>query len=527
LYVAELKIYQGGLRQRAGSQVAGREVDGQRISFGIRDAQFTPEQGFVLNGRKVMLKGVCLHHDGGAVGAAVPLGVWERRLTALKELGCNAIRTAHNAVAPEFLDLCDRMGFLVMDEFFDCWTVKKNPHDYAKYFNEWSLIDLRETVRRDRNHPSIILYSAGNEIHDTPKPELAKRILAGLVKEYKANDPTRPVTQALFRPNTSGDYTNGLADLLDVIGTNYRDKELLAAQKAKPSRTIVGTEQRHDLETWLNCRDYPSHAGQFLWTGIDYLGEAKVWPRNAHASGLLDRIGWPKPLAYQRQSWWSDKPMVCIARRVAADDVLPTDPGYGGEERHTQVTFSDWSPRNREPHTENVEVYSNGAEVELLLNGKSLGSQPKPADDLPRKWRVMFAPGELVAIARNDGKEVARHQLRTAGPAAKVSLQADASSVSPHWDDVVFVPATIEDAAGVLVPNAGDLVKFSVSGPGQIIAVDNGDCMSIEPFQAAERKAYGGRCVAIIRTTAESGEITVTATAAGLKAASVKVQANR
>jgi beta-galactosidase len=502
-------------------------VDHASIRFGIRDAQFTPEEGFVLNGRKVMLKGVCLHHDGGAVGAAVPLGVWERRLAALKELGCNAIRTAHNPVAPEFLDLCDRMGFLVMDEFFDCWTVKKNPHDYAKFFNEWSLIDLRDTVRRDRNHPSIILYSAGNEIHDTPKPELAKRILAGLVKEYKANDPTRPVTQALFRPNVSGDYTNGLADLLDVIGTNYRDKELLAAQQAKPQRKIVGTEQRHDLETWLNCRDNLSHAGQFLWTGIDYLGEAKIWPRNAHASGLLDRIGWRKPLAYQRQSWWSDEPMVHMARRVAADDVLPTDPGYGGEERHTQVTFSDWSPRNRDPHIQNVEVYSNGAEVELFLNGKSLGALPKPTDDSPRKWKVTFAPGKLVAIARNDGKEVARHTLQTAGPATKVSLTADATRVSPHWDDVVFVQAKIEDVAGILVPGASDLVKFSLSGPGQIIAVDNGDCMSIEPFQATERKAYGGRCVAIIRATAESGEITVTATAAGLQPTSVKVQAGR
>jgi len=502
----------------------GRTLDEETVPFGIRDAQFTPEQGFVLNGKKVLLKGVCLHHDGGAVGAAVPLGIWERRLAALKRLGCNAIRTAHNPVAPEFLDLCDRMGFLVMDEFFDCWTVKKTPHDYHKYFNDWSLIDLRDTVRRDRNHPSVILYSAGNEIHDTPKPELAKRILAGLVKEYKANDPTRPVTQGLFRPNVSGDYTNGLADLLDVIGTNYRDRELLAAQKAKPERKIVGTEQRHDLETWLNCRDYPSHSGQFLWTGIDYLGEAKIWPRNAHASGLIDRAGYEKPLAYQRQSWWSDRPMVMLARRVAADDVLPTDPGYGGEERHTQVTFTDWSPRNREPHNENVEVYSNCEEVELLLNGRSLGTQKKPADDSPRKWKVMFEPGELVAAGR-DPKGQPKVMVRTAGPAAKLFLSPDAGEASPSWDDVVFVRASVQDADGNLVPTANNLVTFAISGPGEIVAVDNGDCMSIEPFQATERKAYGGRCVAIIRATAGTGEITVTATAAGLKPASATIKA--
>jgi len=443
--------------------------------------------------------------------------VWERRLAALRELGCNAIRTAHNPVAPEFLDLCDRLGFLVMDEYFDCWTVGKNRYDYHLYFDDWSLIDLRDTVRRDRNHPSIIVYSAGNEIHDTPKPDLAKRILRGLVAAYHENDPTRPVTQGLFRPNVSGDYTNGLADLLDVVGTNYRDLELLDAQRARPERKIVGTEQRHDLDTWLNCRDHPSHAGQFLWTGIDYLGEARQWPRNAHASGLIDRAGFEKPLAYQRQSWWSDKPMVCLARRVAADDVLPTDPGYGGEERHTQVTFADWSPRNRNPHPENVEVYSNCEEVELLLNGKSLGTRSKPKNDSPRQWKVEFEPGTIEAVGRSGGQEAVRQTIKTAGQAARVRLVPDVDSVSPGWDDVVFVRACIEDEDGVLVPLASDEVKFSVTGPGRILAVDNGDCMSIEPFQATQRKAYGGRCVAMIRATAATGEITVTAEAAGLK----------
>ncbi len=382
-------------------------------------------------------------------------------------------------------------------------------------------------MRRDRNHPSVIVYSAGNEIHDTPKPELAKRILAGLVKEYKANDPTRPVTQGLFRPNVSGDYTNDLADLLDVVGTNYRDKELLAAQKAKPARKIVGTEQRHDLETWLNCRDNPSHAGQFIWTGIDYLGESRQWPRIAHASGLLDRTGLPKPLAYQRQSWWSDKPMVCIARRVASDDLMPTDPGYGGEERHTQVTFADWSPRNRKPHTENVEVYSNCEEVELVLNGNALGAAPKsrPKDDSPRIWKVDFKPGTIEAWGINGGKVVVKQILRTAGPATKLTLSDDCGEVLPAWDDVVCVRTFVEDDAGNLVPMANNLVTFTISGPGEIVAVDNGDCLSTEPFQSRERKAYGGRCVAIIRATAGSGEITVTATAAGLKPASATIKA--
>jgi len=483
--------------------------------FGIRDARFTAEEGFELNGRKVRLQGVCLHHGGGAVGAAVPLSIWEQRLTTLKEFGCNAIRTAHNPVAPEFLDLCDRMGFLVMDEFFDCWTVGKNPYDYHLYFEEWSLRD-----------PSVILYSVGNEIHDTSKPALARRILAGLVEECHLNDPTRPVTQALFRPNTSGDYTNGLADLLDVVGTNYRDQELLDAQRAHPDWKIVGTEQQHNLQTWLLCRDHPSHSGQFLWTGIDYLGEARHWPRNAFASGLLDRTALPKPRAFQRQSWWTDAPMVHVVRRIRAEDVLPEDPGYGGEERFTQVTFADWTPRDLEPHEENVEVYSNCEEVELVLNGRSLGSLPKPKDDAPRRWTIPFEPGHIKAIARNAaGQVVAVHELQTAGKPARIQLVADRHHLNCAWDNVVVVRATVTDAHGVRIPRAADRVSFKVDGPGRIVAVDNGDCMSTEPFQATERRAYGGTCVAILRGTAP-GQVSVTASAAGLESDEVSFEVN-
>jgi len=243
--VARPDLHSVWVRVRSSNQT----LDDEQIAFGIREFEFKSGSGFWLNGENFKLKGVCLHHDGGGFGAAVPLSVWERRLANLRELGVNAIRTAHNPVAPEFLDLCDRMGFVVMDEVFDCWTVRKNPFDYGLFFNEWSKIDLADIVKRDRNHPSVILWSVGNEIRDTTKQELAKGILTGLVDVCHENDPTRPVTQALFRPNSSGDYTNGLADLLDVIGTNYRDQELLEAWRAKPRRKIVGTEQGHDRRT--------------------------------------------------------------------------------------------------------------------------------------------------------------------------------------------------------------------------------------------------------------------------------------
>src|SRR6266496_839543 len=259
-------------------------VDDETVRFGIREFHFDADTGFWLNGRNFKVKGVCLHHEASASGAAVPLRAWERRLEMLKQLGVNAIRTAHNPPAPEFLDLCDRMGFIVMDELFDCWTVAKNPYDYHLYFKEWSNIDTRDIVRRDRNHPSIIVYSAGNEIHDTPKSEMAKQILTSLVATFHENDSTRPVTQALFRPNVSHDYDNGLADILDVVGQNYRENEILAAHRQKPSRKILGTENGHDRTVWLPLRDNPPYAGQFLWSGIDYLGESRAWPTIAYNS---------------------------------------------------------------------------------------------------------------------------------------------------------------------------------------------------------------------------------------------------
>ena len=509
---------------------AGTAVDDEKVTFGIRDAHFDSERGFVLNGRKVPMYGVCLHHDGSGFGAAVPLAVWEQRLSALRELGVNSIRTAHNPPDPGFLDLCDRMGFLVMDELFDCWTVAKNPFDYHLYFEEWSKIDVRDTVLRDRNHPSVVFYSAGNEIHDTRNEELAKKILTGLVAEFHQFDPSRPVTQALFRPNVSHDYTNGLADLLDVVGTNYRDPELLVAWKDKPTRKIVGTEQRHDRDTWLAMRDNPQHAGQFLWTGVDYLGEAFMWPNYSSGSGLLDRTGAMKPMAFERQSWWGPKPMVGIVRRVAPNVVSQFDPGYEpatamAARRRGPTIFRDWTPKNAEAHEENIEIYSNCESVELFLNDVSLGAKPINADASPRAWKVNFAPGTLRAVARNGGKEVATDELKTAGAPARVVLVADRRSVSPAWEDVVRVTATIVDAHGIRVPSADNLVSFTVEGPGAVVVVDSADSTDHEPFQASQRKAFQGACVAYVRASAESGNMTIRATAPNLAPGSTNLKA--
>ncbi|HWX19117.1 MAG TPA: glycoside hydrolase family 2 TIM barrel-domain containing protein [Candidatus Binatia bacterium] len=499
-------------------------ADEETIIFGIREARFEAATGFWLNGKNLKLKGVCLHHDAGGLGTAVPLRAWERRLQLLKQIGCNAIRTAHNPPAPEFLDLCDRVGFLLMDETFDCWTVAKNSYDYHRYFNEWSKLDTRDMVLRDRNHPCVFAYSAGNEIRDTPQAELAKRILAGLVDVFHHNDPTRPVTQALFRPNVSHDYDNGLADLLDVIGQNYRENEILAAHAAKPERKILGTENGHDRKVWLALRDNPPYAGQFLWTGFDYLGESRRWPVIGAGSGLFDRTGAPRPRAFQRQSWWSDQPMVHIARRLEAARTTPADPAFEPLARRQQE-FSDWTPHNTAPHDESVEIYSNCEEVELFLNGRSLGHQPLPGDASPRTWKVPFEPGTLKAPGKNKGWVVATHELRTASKPAKIILAADRTQLTTNWDDLAYVTATIADANDVTVPDAADLITFNITGPSRIIAVDSGDNSSHEPFQASSHHAYQGQCVAILRATASPGQVTLTASAPGLSSATINIEA--
>ena len=529
-------------RARVSVRQGRSETDSLEVPFGIRDAHFEPATGFWLNGRNLKLKGVCLHTDASAVGIAVPLSLWEYRLLALKRLGVNAIRTAHNPPAPEFLDLCDRLGFLVMDEMFDCWTVAKNPFDYHRDFEAWSIADTEGTVRRDRNHPSVILYSAGNEIHDTPQAEHSKAILNSLVATFHKNDPTRPVTQGLFRPNVSHDYEDGLADMLDVIGTNYRFNELIAAHVDKPARVIIGTENGHEIRGWIAVRDVPSYSGEFLWTGIDYLGESAQWPQIASGSGLLDRIGDPRPVARQFQSWWSQEPMVALYRRIAPTAAVPTDPGFDAVRRRT-VLFADWSPGDRAPHSETVEVYSNCEAVELFLNGRSLGSKrraPSPSrqpesfwvkarrddssssdPDAPRQWTVPFEPGVLLAVASSQGHELAHAQLRTAGPAARLQIEAERTEIGDGWDHVGIATVTVVDAQGTPVPGAANTVTFSASG-ARVVAVDSADNASHEPFTGtAERRAYQGRCQALVRLESGSPRGTLNATSPGLESAAL------
>ncbi|WP_205702980.1 sugar-binding domain-containing protein [Botryobacter ruber] len=502
-------LYKAVTQVRAGKTV----LDEVTTPFGIRSFRFEPATGFYLNDKNMKIKGACLHHEAGALGAAVPLRVWEKRLEQLREAGVNAIRTAHNPFAPEFYDLCDRMGFLVMNETFDTWTATKNhgTYGYQHYFKDWWEADTRDVVLRDRNHPSIIIYSVGNEIRDNLDSETGFKTFTNQRDLIHRLDPTRPVTMALFRPNQANVYTNGFVELMDVVGQNYRENELVQAHKDKPERKVIGTENGHTLQAWLVLRDNPFMSGQFIWTGFDYLGEAD-WPAISGEHGIYDRVGGTKPQTFERQSWWSDKPMVHIARKAQ-------NGGVG-------KLVSDWTPTDFDTYDEaHVTIFSNCDEVELFLNGKSLGTRPKPANDSPRNWTLTFEKGTIKAVGRNKGKEVAVHELKTAGEPARIVVTADKKKLAHDFEDVSYVTATVVDANGIPCPNATPKISFSLTGPGTIAAVDNGNLTSHEPFQAKERSAYRGEAVAILKASASTGKIVLKATAPGLQEGTVAIEA--
>ncbi len=530
LYHAAIRVVAAG----------GQLLDDDTIPFGVREARFDPATGFWLNGRNFKLKGVALHHDGGAVGAAVPLDVWRQRLTALKALGVNAIRTAHNVPSPEFLDLTDELGLLVMDELFDQWNVAKTPEDYHLFFGDWHKRDTLDMVRRDRNHPSIVLWSAGNEIHDTAFPVQAKAALRSILDIVHAADPSRPVTMALFRPNVTKDYDNGLADMLDVVGQNYRENELIAANRQNPKRSIVGTENAHNRVNWVPVRDYAPYSGMFLWTGVDYLGEANRsgWPNIQNPAGLLDRTGRLKISGMQRESWWSDRPVVHIVRNADPAAAGPDTDGAGGPNQPVLPTmiavatpapkvalFDDWTPARHDAHDETIEVYSNCQTVEAFLNGRSLGTQPIHVDASPRRWPVRYAPGEVRALCRDSGA-AASDVLRTAGKPVRLVLTADRSSVGSSFDAMTYVRARVVDARGVTVPDSSDRLRFAIGGAGVMIATDNGSSVDHTPFPSPERAASRGHAVALVRGTG-TGRFRVTATADGLAPGMVELSATK
>ncbi|HXR04514.1 MAG TPA: glycoside hydrolase family 2 TIM barrel-domain containing protein [Verrucomicrobiae bacterium] len=517
-------------------------VDETTTAFGIRTARFDPDKGFVLNGQPMKLKGVCLHHDAGCLGAAVPNMVLERRLRLLKDLGVNAIRTSHNPPAPELLAFCDRLGLLVMDEAFDEFTPAKNKwvsgrnnglpshFGYAEAFQQWSVTDIEDMVRRDRNHPSVILWSIGNEIDyandpftdpvlgadyqpgNPPAQDLVK-CAKPLIAAVKSLDRTRPVTAALA--NLSMSEAAGFPELLDAVGYNYQEAHYAADHKKFPGRIIFGSENHPAYDAWQAVRTNDYVAGQFLWTGIDYLGEAGPWPNRASGAGLLDLCGFKKPLAWFRQSLWSDKPMVYLC--VAGGNRTSGRRGFG----FAPVEHWNW-PSNS---TVTVLCYANCPEVSLMINNRVIGTKRlAEAVNGVLRWTIPYEPGVLKAVGRVNGTEVCEYVLKTAGAARRIKLTPDSTRLQANGKDICHLEFQVVDAQGVRVPNAEPEVTFEVTGPVTLLGIENGDLNSSEPYQGPTRKALHGGGLAIFESKTTAGKVAIKASVPDLEPATVELE---
>lgn len=528
-------------------------IDEYKTNFGIRNFKFDLNKGFILNGKQVKIKGVCMHHDLGPLGSAINTRAIERQLEILKEMGVNGIRTSHNPPAPELLDLCDKMGFIVMDEAFDMWKKSKTKYDYSLDWDQWHAKDLQDQILRDRNHPSIFMWSIGNEIPEQWSDEgvvIAKE-LSVIVKKL---DTTRLVTAAMnpavnmnidevtLQFEKSKTYFNKLATsgALDIIGYNYAHQTFEHHQKNFPNIPFIATETTSALETrgyydsvsdvikkwpvrwdlkftdgnpgntvsaydqvqapwgstheatWKVMKKYDFLAGMYIWTGFDYIGEPTPyeWPSVSSYFGIVDLAGFPKDVYYMYQSEWTNKTVLHL--------------------------FPHWNWKSGQ----NVDVwayYNNADEVELFLNGKSLGTKKKIGDDLHIMWRVPFQAGTLKAVSRKNEKIVKETAIQTAENPAKLKLTADRKTINADGDDLSFVTVEITDQKGVLSPKANNEIQFSLKGSGKIVGVCSGDPVSHESYKGTKHTALNGKCLVVIQAGTKAEKLELTASANGLK----------
>lgn len=520
-------------------------VDTFTQTFGVRSIAYSAEDGVLLNGKPLLLTGSCVHHDNGLLGARSYDAAEARKVRLLKQAGFNAVRTSHNIPSEAFLDECDRQGLLVIDEAFDGWRDSKTPHDYAELFDQWWDKDVDAMVLRDRNHPSIMCWSIGNEVMERKKLEVVTTARK-LADRCRTLDPTRPVTSALASWDSDWEIYDPLAAVHDIVGYNYMIHKSEEDHQRVPDRVMWQTESypRDVFANWVKVNDNPYIIGDFVWTGIDYLGESAIgrfyyegdsegehyhrdqWPWHAAFCGDIDLIGERKPVSYYRD-------MLYNPDRVKLYMAVREPDSYYGKIKETQwgtyPTWESWTWPGHEGKPIEVEVLSHYDKVRLYLDGKLVGEMPTTrAEGFRAVFTMPYQPGTLQACGvDSDGVEREHLSIETAGKPAAIRLRADRNVIAADNQDLVYVTAEIVDSKGRVVPNASDRIAFTVSGAGTIEATGSADIKDTEGYSRTDRNAWKGRAMAIVKSTHRSGKIVLRATAPSLKSASITLRTTR
>jgi beta-galactosidase len=532
-------LYRAVIRVR----VDGRVTDELETPLGLRTVSVSASRGLELNGHPLLLYGGNVHHDNGPLGAAAFDRAEERRVQLLKAAGFNAIRTAHNPPSPAFLDACDRLGLLVMDEAFDGWARPKLPHDHSEFFRDWWRRDLEAMVRRDRNHPSVVMWSLGNEVYERGTPEGARRgaRMAKLVREL---DPTRPVTAGINGMGASGVWTqlDPLFATLDVTGYNYERVRYVEDHDRLPSRVMVGTESfpADAFASWAAVHSHPWVIGDFVWSALDYLGEAGIgrvfppgepavphweglhYPWHGAACGDIDITGWRRPVSHHRNIVWHRGETLSVAVREPS----PTGEAWTLSRWAVPPAWPSWTWPGQEGRPLRVDVSSRHDAVRLSLNGVLVGETPTDAaHELTASFEVPYEPGRLRVVGVSQGRETEEVELVTAGDAVRIRLSPDRLRIRADGQDLSFVTVEIVDEQGRLRPDASVAVRYALEGPATIAGIGSGNLITSESYQANPRRVFHGRALVVLRSIHEPGTVRLTASAAGLEGSSVTISA--
>jgi len=515
-------------------------IDDSKTTFGIRSLKFTAENGFQLNGKTMKINGGCVHHENGCLGSAAFDRAEERKIELLKAGGFNAVRTSHNPPSEAFLDACDRLGLLVMDESFDCWKVGKNPNDYSVYFNQWWERDLKAMVLRDRNHPSIFMWSIGNEIPERKEPQ-AIETAKMLIDAIKVMDITRPITSAVVSWGEDWKIFDPLFAEHGVAGYNYHLSSAPDDHQRVSSRMIVQTESypKDAYTNWKLVHDNTYVLGDFVWTAIDYLGESGIgryyysgevpgehwendfFPNHGAYCGDIDLIGWRKPISHYRSMLYTDNEKLYMAVREPEPYPLEIKTTWWS----VYPTWESWTWPGFEGRNIQVEVYSKYPKVRLYLNDKLVGEQATTAEQqFKATFTLPYVAGVLKAVGMENGKEVESTILKTAGEAAAIKLTVDRKEMTANGQDLIFVTVELTDKNGVQQPNANNRLTFEVEGEGTIVGVGNADVRDTDPYVGNSRKAWKGRAQVVLKSTHKAGDIKLTVSSAGVENAILRVK---